>query len=114
MRERLRRSWRPPRLSPSRSTACGRCVALVLDVRGLLRGHDIRYLRNITVNVDGRGHLFDGGAVQMIHPQRGPVDDDDGYLLIYESDIAAIFAGFLSLSARSTVPGAILAPLTWA
>jgi hypothetical protein len=57
----------------------------------------IRYLRNITVNVDGRAHLFDGGVAQTVHPQRGPVDDDDGYFLIYESHIASVFAGFLSL-----------------
>jgi hypothetical protein len=50
-----------------------------------------RYIVNVTVNIDGRGHLFDGRAAEAT--QRSPGDQR---LIIWESGIAGNFAGFLA------------------
>lgn len=57
----------------------------------------IRYYNLISVHVDGRAELFDGGAVMMIHPQRGAVLDNDGWRIVYEAEVAAIYAAFLAV-----------------
>jgi hypothetical protein len=54
----------------------------------------VRHVVNFTVNVDGRGHLFDGGATRRVARQNGP--GEEGPRLILEASIAGSFAGFLA------------------
>jgi hypothetical protein len=53
-----------------------------------------KYLADITVNIDGRGVLFSGGAGQTI--ARNPSFPDDSQLIIFEAAIAGNLAAFLS------------------
>jgi hypothetical protein len=52
----------------------------------------VRYVVNFMVNVDGRGHLFDGGATRRVPRQNGAGEAR----VIFETGIAASFAGFLA------------------
>ena len=54
----------------------------------------VRYVVNFTVNVDGRGHLFDGGATRRVPRQNGP--GEEGPRFIFEASIAGSFAGFMA------------------
>jgi hypothetical protein len=54
-----------------------------------------RHVTNFTVNVDGRGHLFDGGATRRVPQQNSP--GEEGARFIFETNIAGSFAGFLAL-----------------
>lgn len=57
----------------------------------------IRDYRAIAINVDGRAEMFDGGAVQVIDPQQGPILGNDGHRVVFEAAIAAQFAAFLAV-----------------
>jgi hypothetical protein len=48
----------------------------------------------ITLNIDGRGVLFSGGAVQMYNPN--PNLAQDGFPVIFELTIAGNVAAFLA------------------
>ena len=64
---------------------------------GTGNNHDAQYVTNARLNIDGRGHLFCGGAVRVdnfrnIHPPRD-------LRIIFESEIAGNVTAFLSIMA---------------